>query len=83
MPMLFPFALNVVIGTTYSFLVVMFFISAFLFLVFNLWKIHIQCVEHKVLRVILESLAYVVSFLMFLNVWAITTTSGLPYKIVK
>lgn len=81
--MLFPFALNVVIGTTYRFLVVMFFISAFLFLVFNLWKIHIQCVEHKVLRVILESLAYVVSFLMFLNVWAITTTSGLPYKIVK
>ena len=82
MPILFPFALNVMTGTTYSFLIIMFFISAFCFLIFNLWKLHRSCVEHKVLRVILEILAYVLSFFLLLNVWP-TGTNRMPYSVVR
>jgi len=61
---------------------IMFFASAFCFLIFNLWKLHRQCVEHKVLRVILESLGYVLSFFLLLNVWP-TGTNTMPYSVVK
>ena len=60
----------------------MFFISTFCFLIFNLWKLHRSCVEHKVLRVILESLAYVLSFFLLLNVWP-TGTNRMPYVVVR
>ena len=82
MPILFPFALNVMTGMTYTFLMIMFFVSTFCFLIFNMWKLHRQCVEHKVLRVILESLAYVLSFFLLLNVWP-TGTNPMPYVVIK
>jgi hypothetical protein len=82
MPILFPFALNVMMGMTYTFLMIMFFVSAFCLLIFNLWKLHRQCVEHKVLRIILESLGYVLSFFLLLNVWP-TGTNPMPYVVIK
>lgn len=82
MPILFPFALNVMTGTTYTFLIIMFFVSIFCFLIFNLWKLHRSCVDHKVLQVILESLGYILSFFMLLNVWT-TDTNPMPYSVVK
>jgi hypothetical protein len=75
---MFPFALNIVTGTSYSFLMVIFFICVFCLLMFNLWKIHRQCVEHPVLRIILESLAYILSFFLLLNVWP-TSPNPMPY----
>ncbi len=82
MPILFPFALNVMTGTCYTFCIIIFFVSLFFFLVFNLLKLHRQCVENKALRVILESAAYIASFFLLLNVWP-SGTNPMPYNVYK
>lgn len=81
MPILFPFALNLMTGTTYTFVMVVFLVTLLTFIIFNLLKIHRKVIDNRVIRSLLENLSYVLSFLMLLNVW-ITKPTTMPYVVV-
>jgi hypothetical protein len=82
MPILFPFALNMMTGTTYAFVMIIFLVSVITFIIFNLLKVHRRVIDNRVLRSLLENLSYVLSFLMLLNIW-ITKPTTMPYVVVQ
>jgi hypothetical protein len=82
LPFFFPFALNIVTGTSYAFLLVLFFFVQVAFAIFNDLKIHRNCVENKVIKIIAESIGYVLTFFAWVNLWG-ATMNPMPFNVVK
>ena len=81
LPFFFPIALNVVIGTSYAFIFVLFFFLQITFAIFNDFKIHLACgVENKFIKCIAQNLGYVLTFFAWVNVWG-ASTSPMPFYI--
>ena len=55
-PILISLPLSLVTGTSFSFIVVIYFSAATLCQFFNVFKVHRACIEHKLSRYVLEHL---------------------------
>jgi hypothetical protein len=77
-----PFAINVITGTSYGFLFFWFFAVEACFTVFNIFKLHENCIQNTYLRLILGNLAYILTLFIWINQWA-TMTSWMPFAIHK
>lgn len=55
-PILLSLPLSLVTGTSFSFIVVIYFVAAALCLFFNVFKVHRACIDHKLSRYVLEHL---------------------------
>lgn len=80
MPMMIVFALNLTLGVTYAFSLVLYFIVMVPIVVFNLLELHKRFFDHKVFLCIFENLWLIFSFFWFLNIW-ITGKYQQPYYI--
>ena len=82
LPFFFPFALNIVTGTSYSFLFVLFFIVQITYALLNELKIQNNCVENKIIKAILNNLGLILTFFCWINLWG-AMTSQMPFVIRK
>lgn len=80
MPMMIVFALNLTLGVTYAFSLVLYFIVIVPIILFNLMELHKRFFDHKVFLCIFENLWLIFSFFWFLNIW-ITGKYQQPYYI--
>ena len=69
MPVLITFALNLVLGTSYSFSLILYFIVLVPLVLFNLIGLHKKFFEHKAFICIFENLWIIASFFWLLNIW--------------
>jgi hypothetical protein len=79
-PLLIALPLNLVLGRSYAFPIVVYFVSAFFCLMFNVFKLHRACVEYRVSRLFLESIWIVLTLLLLINIWT-TDSSTMLYNI--
>lgn len=82
MPILIVYPLNLLTGTTYAFSLVWFLFITVVILLFNICEIHKKCIQHKVLRVVLEKAYLIMTLFMLLNVWT-STNARMPYEITN
>lgn len=82
MPILVTFVLNVTLGVTYAFCLILYFIVLVPMVLFNLMELHRKCVDHKVLVCIIENLWLIASFFWLLNIW-VTGKYQQPYYMVE
>jgi len=83
LPFFFPIALNVVTGTSYAFIFVLFFFLQVTFGLFNDLKIHEACgVENKIIKCIVQNLGFVLTFFAWVNFWA-ADTAQMPFYLKK
>lgn len=80
LPMLITFALNLILGTTYAFNLILFFIVIIPVVLFNLFELHKKFFDHKVFICIFENLWLIFSFFWLLNIW-VTGKYQQPYYI--
>lgn len=78
--MLIAFALNLTLGVTYAFSLVLYFIVMVPIVIFNLLELHRRFFDHKVFLCLFENLWLIFSFFWFLNIW-ITGKYQQPYYI--
>ena len=78
LPLTIMFALNLVVGASYAFSLVLYFLVITPLIAFNLFEIHNQCFDHKVFICIFENLWLILSFFWMLNVW-VTGKYQQPY----
>lgn len=82
MPMLVTFALNVVVGVTYSFALILYFIVLVPLILFNLVGLHKRFFDHKAFICIFQNLWIIFSFFWLLNIW-VTGKYQQPYYIYE
>jgi hypothetical protein len=82
LPFLFPFALNLLTGSSFGFMFFWFFLVVACFILINGLKIHENFIQNAVVRIILDNLAYILTFFFYINMWA-TTSAEMPYVIVS
>lgn len=78
MPVIITFALNFVVGATYSFSLVLYFIVLIPLVLFNLLDLHKRAFEHKAFVCLFENLWLIFSFFWLLNIW-VTGKYQQPY----
>jgi len=64
-------------GRSYPFSIVIYMLAMLFCLLFNVFKIHRACIEHKVSRVMIELLWPVLAILQLLNLWTTAPSSML------
>jgi hypothetical protein len=79
-PLLLALPLNFVLGRSYAFVIVVYFLAAVFCLVFNVFKVHRACVEFRASRLFLESIWICLTLLLLVNIW-VTDPSSMPYLI--
>jgi hypothetical protein len=77
-PLLISLPLNLVAGRSMAFCIAMYCLALVFCLLFNLFKVHRACIEHKISRLFLESLWAVFAILLLVNIF-ITPSSTMPY----
>jgi len=77
-PLTIMFALNLVVGVTYAFSLVLYFIVALPMVLFNLLGVHKRIFDHKVFICVCENLWLIFSFFWMLNIW-VTGKYQQPY----
>lgn len=78
MPLLITWVLNVVVGVTYSFCLILFFIVLIPMVLFNILDLHKKLFDHKVFICVFENLWLIFSFFWLLNIW-VTGKYQQPY----
>lgn len=78
MPMLITFALNLTLGVTYAFSLILYFIVMVPLVLFNVLGLHKRLFDHKVFICIFENLWLIFSFFWLLNIW-VTGKYQQPY----
>ena len=79
-PMLLALPLNLVLGRSYAFCIVIYFLSGAFCVFFNLFKMHRACVLYKLSRLFLESIWVCLSLLLLINIWT-QEPSSMLYKL--
>jgi hypothetical protein len=69
MPMFIPSVLNFVVGGTYAFSFVLFFLMLIPVLLFNVFRLHYKIFEHKVFLCLFENAWLCATFFWLLNMW--------------
>jgi hypothetical protein len=67
-PFLISLPLSLAMGASYSFIVVIYFLAGALCLLFNVFKVHRACIEHKLSRYVLEHLWILLAVLQLINI---------------
>lgn len=70
-PVLLPFALCFLIGASYSFSMVLYFLVLVPLVLFNVMGLHKKCFTHKVFRCFFDNLWLILGFFWFINLWTI------------
>lgn len=78
MPLLITFVLNVTLGVTYAFALILYFIVLVPLILFNVLGLHKRFFDHKVFICIFENLWLIFSFFWLLNIW-VTGKYQQPY----
>jgi hypothetical protein len=81
LPFLIPFAINVITGTSYSFLMILYIAILIIMALFIELKIQKTCVENKIIKAILNNLFYILTFFFWVNQWG-AHTDALPYILI-
>lgn len=81
-PLFLSLPLSLAMGTSFSFIVVIYFAAATACLFFNVFKVHRACIEHKLSRYVLEHVWILLAVLLLINILVEKRTNML-YAIVE